>query len=332
MILAGDVGGTKVNLALFNEQDGDLVEVEQATFKSAEFSGLNEILEDFAGDQKGKISRAGFGVAGPVRDGYCEVTNLKNWRVNKAEIQQQLRIDSVWLLNDLTAMACSVPFLSAEDFHTLQAGTHDPLGRVAVIAAGTGLGQAFLVPQEHGRYLPIDTEGGHCDFAPRTEREIELTQFLKNEFPRISIERVLSGAGLTNIYRFISQSLSIQPEPGLTPDVSLEERARAIVRLGLAGESTACQQALELFVGVFGAVAGNMALQLLTRGGVILGGGIAPAIISLLKQGKFMQCFRDKGRFSGFMKEIPVRVILNEKAPLIGVAQYALGKRFLRNI
>ena len=330
MILAGDVGGTKVNLALFTEQDGVLAEVEQATFKSEEFSGLNEILADFAGGQKGKISRAGFGVAGPVRDGYCEVTNLNNWLVNKAEIQQQLGIDSVWLLNDLTAMACSVPFLPAEDFQTLQAGTFDPLGRVAVIAAGTGLGQAFLVPQEHGRYLPIDTEGGHCDFAPRTKRETELMQFLKGEFLHVSIERVLSGAGLINIYRFICQSLSIQPEPGLTPDVSAEPRARAVVRLGLSGESSACQQALELFVGIYGAVAGNMALQLLTRGGVVLGGGIAPALVSLLKQGKFMESFRDKGRFSGFMNEIPVRVILNEKASLIGAAQYALGKRFLR--
>jgi glucokinase len=153
-------------------------------------------------------------------------------------------------------------------------------------------------------------------------------QFLKIELGRVSIERVLSGAGLINIYRFICHSRAIQPEPGLTPDVSQEPKARTIVRLGLSGESLACQQALELFVGVYGAVAGNMALQLLTHGGVILGGGIAPALVSLLKQGKFMQCFRDKGRFSGFMNEIPVRVILNEKASLIGAAQYALGKQF----
>ena len=331
MILACDVGGTKVNLALFTEQDGGLAEVEQATFKSEEFTGLNEILADFAGDHIGKISRAGFGVAGPVRDGYCEVTNLNNWRVNKAEIQQKLGIDSVWLLNDLTAMACSVPFLPAEDFQILQAGTGDPCGRVAVIAAGTGLGQAFLVAQKDGRYLPIDTEGGHCDFAPRTDDETELMQFLKGELGRVSIERVLSGAGLINIYRFICQRRTIQPEPGLTPDVSQEPRARAIVQRGLSGESPACQQALELFVGVYGAVAGNMALQLLTRGGVILGGGIAPALVSLLKQGKFIECFRDKGRFASFMKEIPVRVILNEKASLIGAAQYALGKKIITN-
>jgi glucokinase len=330
MILAGDIGGTKINLALFIEQDGDLKEVAQETFQSEECSGLNDILADFTEAHKGKIACAGIAVAGPVRDGYCEVTNLDNWRVDKAEIQGQLGIDSVWLLNDMTAMACAVPFLPAEDFQILQAGSDDPLGRVAVIAAGTGLGQAFLMPQDRGQYLPIDTEGGHCDFAPRTDVEIKLMQFLKDKYGRLSIERVLSGAGLINIYRFLCQSRSIKSEPSLTLDVSPEKRARAIVRLGLIGESSVCQQALEMFVDIYGAVTGNMALQLLTRGGVVLGGGIAPALISLLKQRPFIDSFCDKGRFSRFMKEIPVRVIMNEKASLIGAAQYALGKRILR--
>ncbi|MCH8156630.1 MAG: glucokinase, partial [Nitrospinae bacterium] len=204
MILAGDIGGTKVNLGLYREVDGRLESVEETRVECSNYSGFEQILDEFIGKTRARPDRACFGVAGPVKDGACEVTNL-SWRIESGRIKEQLGIDHVWLINDLAAMACAVPLLGKGEVEVLQQGAGEVVGRITVLAAGTGLGQAFLAPTGVGRYYALETEGGHCDFAPRNPVEIELLRFLLNEFDRVSIERVLSGSGLYQVYRFVAE-------------------------------------------------------------------------------------------------------------------------------
>lgn len=329
MILAADIGGTKVNLALFRQEDDDLKLVDSAKFDSQKYSSLEEILDEFFQVEYPEIERAGFGIAGPVKDGKCEVTNLP-WVVDVENLKKRLGLESVWLINDLAAMACAIPFLPEADFDVMQAGSSKEGGRIGVLAAGTGLGEAFLVPDQNGRYLILDTEGGHCDFSPRTKLEIELLLHLTEKFGRTSIERVLSGRGLDNIYRFLIERGLFEEPAWLTRELQENDPGLVITENGLDNKSPGCHKALEMFVTFYGAIAGNLALQLLTRGGLYIGGGIAPKILPLLKSGLFMEAFYSKGRFKSFMREFPVKVILNDHASLIGVAHYALGDKFAR--
>jgi len=329
MILAADIGGTKVNLALFRQENNHLERVDSAKFESRKYSGLEDILDEFCQKKHPKLERAGFGIAGPVIDGKCEVTNLP-WVVDVESLKKRLGLESVWLINDLAAMACAVPFLPEAELHVLQGGKPEEGGRIAVLAAGTGLGEAFLLPDQSGRYLILDSEGGHCDFSPRTKLEIELLQFLTEKFGRTSIERVLSGPGLHNIYQFLLQCHSFEEPSWLTQELQENDPGVVITKNGLENKSPACLKALEMFVSLYGAIAGNLALQLLTRGGLYIGGGIAPNILPLIKSGLFMESFHSKGRFTPFMREVPVKVIMNDKASLIGVAHYALGDKFAR--
>ena len=329
MILAADIGGTKVNVALFREEQGQLELVDEGTFKSREYDGLEAILDEFCQKEHPKIECAGFGIAGPVKDGKCEVTNLP-WVVDVEHLKRQLGLEPVWLINDLAAMACSVPFLQDDELEVLQMGQGSDDGRMAVLAAGTGLGEAFLLPDGSGRYLLLDSEGGHCDFAPRNELEMELLQYLNEKFGRTSIERVLSGPGLNNIYQFLKQGPSFEEPPWLADEIEKGDPGVVITQNGLQRKSPICEKALEVLVSLYGAIAGNLALQLLTRGGLYIGGGIAPKILPLIKSGLFMESFSSKGRFKSLMREIPVKVILNDKASLYGVAHYALGGKFLR--
>jgi len=329
MILAADIGGTKVNLALFRQKNGHLELVESAKFESRKYSGLENILDEFCQAKHPGLERAGFGIAGPVKDGKCDVTNLP-WVVDVENLKKRLGLESVWLINDLAAMTCAVPFLPPDELDVLQEGKLEEGGRIAVLAAGTGLGEAFLLPDQNGRYLILDSEGGHCDFSPRTKLEIELLQFLTGKFGRTSIERVLSGPGLHNIYRFLTERRSFEEPSWLTQELREGDPGVVITRHGLDRKSPACEKALEIFVSFYGAIAGNLALQLLTRGGLYIGGGIAPKILPLIKSGLFMESFYAKGRFKPFMREIPVKVILNDKASLIGMAHYALGDKFAR--
>jgi glucokinase len=329
MILAADIGGTKVNLALFRQKDDQLELVDSAKFESRKYSGLEEILEEFCQESHPKIERAGFGVAGPVKDGKCDVTNLP-WVVDVENLKKRLGLESIWLINDLAAMACAVPFLPDAELDVLQEGKPEEGGRVAVLAAGTGLGEAFLFPDQSGRYLILDSEGGHCDFSPRTALEIELLLFLTKKFGRTSIERVLSGPGLHNIFQFLIERHSYEEPSWLTRELRENDPGVVITKYGIENKSPACEKALEMFVSLYGAIAGNLALQLLTRGGLYIGGGIAPNILPLIKSGLFMESFYSKGRFKSFMREVPVKVILNDKASLIGVAHYALGDKFAR--
>ncbi|MBT6596340.1 MAG: glucokinase [Nitrospina sp.] len=313
MILAGDIGGTKVNLALFDEA----TRITEKRYESQNFSGIEKILDDFLKGNESKVEKACFGVAGPISNGECRLTNL-SWQVEVERLKKYLGIDAVWLINDLAATACSIPFLSPEDFTVIQAGAPVSEGRISVVSAGTGLGQAFLIPERNGKYIVMDSEGGHCDFSPRSSVEAELLFFLQKKYSRVSIERVLSGPGLLDVYEFFKSVVGEE-------EVELFDSPVPVVERAIAKTSPICEKTLELFVSLYGALAGNLALQYLSVGGVYLGGGIAPKVVPLLKEGSFMEAFLAKGRFENVLSQIPVKVVMDETAPLLGAAQYAMG-------
>jgi glucokinase len=324
MILAGDVGGTKASLALFRPKGTRLAGGDVRTFPSREFSSLESILKEFLGGRR-DVELACVGVAGPVRAGRSRLTNLP-WVAEEESIRRACGARRGFLINDLQATAFSVPFLSPEGLAVLQDGKADPEGAVAVIAAGTGLGEAFLVRSGRG-YLPFASEGGHVDFAPRNEREAGLLDYLRVRFGRVSAERAVSGPGLHALYGFLREAEGVPEIPEVDALLSREDPPRVIVAEGLSGRSAACREALNLFVSLYGAVAGNVALQFFATGGVVLGGGIAPAILPVLSEGAFLEAFRAKGRFREFLSEVPVKVILDDRAALLGAAHYALARQ-----
>lgn len=320
MILAGDVGGTKTSLALYRREAGGLLRDRMATYRSAEHAGLDPILRDFLG-AGGAVERACIGVAGPVENGRCRLTNL-DWAVDEASLRRTLGVRQAFLINDLQATASSLPFLQESDRAVIQEGEADPPGNMAVLAAGTGLGEGFLVGSVAG-YIPLASEGGHVDFAPRDAREMRLHAFLRAKYGRVSVERALSGPGLHDVYRFLREAEGMAEEPVIAAEVSGGEPQQAIVRHGLAGGAGACAEALRIFCSLYGAEAGNLALQYLATGGVYLGGGIAPAILPALRRGQFLSAFRDKGRMGNLLSRVPVSVILDPAAPLLGAASFA---------
>jgi glucokinase len=320
MILAGDVGGTKTTLALYRREARGLLRSRMAAYRSREHAGLDPILRDFLGEGAA-VERACIGVAGPVMGGRCRLTNL-DWEVDEEALRRTLGVRDAYLINDLQAMASSLPFLQESDRATIQKGEVDPRGNMAVLAAGTGLGEGFLVGSDAG-YIPLASEGGHVDFAPRDEREMRLHAFLRAKHGRVSVERVLSGPGLHEIYRFLREEEGMSEEAGIAAEVAGAEPQRAIVRHGLAGGAGACAEALRIFCSLYGAEAGNLVLQYLATGGVYLGGGIAPAILSALRRGEFLAAFLDKGRMGNLLSRVPVTVILDPAAPLLGAASFA---------
>jgi len=326
MILAGDIGGTKTVLALF-EPDGDgLRLVRDATFPSREHATFEEILAKFLGDGPGVDVAAGcFGVAGVVLDGRVHTTNLP-WTLEEGALAAALRAPKATLLNDLEAAAFGMPHLSLEERHVLNPGTsRRKRGNVAVIAAGTGLGEAVLF-WDGGKYQPIASEGGHCDFAPQSDVELELHRYLRDKFgAHVSYERVLSGPGFFNVYSFFRDT-GHAPEPGWLADKIRDGDPSAVVaQVGLAGEDPNCVAALDLFSRIYGAEAGNLALKALAVGGVFVGGGIAPKLLpALTRDNAFLSGFFAKGRFSDLMKNLHVSIALNPRAPLLGAAYYAL--------
>lgn len=322
MILAGDAGGTKTNLALFHPEGGRLEPGDVRTYTSRDFSSFESILNEFLGG-RGDVEMACVGVAGPVRAGISRLTNLP-WVVEEESIRRACGARRGFLINDLQATAFAVPFLAPGRLAVLQEGETDPEGTVAVVAAGTGLGVAFLVPSKRG-YLPFASEGGHADFAPRDEREARLLEFLSPRFGRVSAERVVSGPGLHALYDFLREEEGITESPEVEALISREDPPRVIASEGLSGRSPACREALRLFSSLYGALAGNLALQFFATGGVVLGGGIAPAILPVLSEGAFLDAFRAKGRFREFLSGVPVKVILDERAALLGAAHYAMA-------
>lgn len=324
MLLAGDVGGTKTDLAVFSHDSGPNVPLVEATFSSGRYSSLEELVSEFLSQIDFQVDRASFGVAGPVVSGKATITNLP-WKMDEAQLQEALDLSSVRLLNDLAAIAYALPFLGPSDLHAINEGQPVANGTLAVIAPGTGLGEAFLV-WDGARYIPVPSEGGHTGFAPTNRMEIELLCYLLERFDHVSFERVCSGIGIPNIYAFLKDS-GYAPEPDRLAEqlAAADDPTPIIGRAALAGECDLCVATLNTFVSILGAEAGNLALKVLAVGGVYLGGGIPRRILPMLQNGRFMRSFVHKGRFSELLARVPVYVILNPKAALFGAACYGLG-------
>ena len=320
MILAGDVGGTKVHLALYEFTHGNLNHIRDHQFPAKEYTGLEEIVKEFIVSEK--VTSACFGVPGPVRDGRLRLTNLP-WTLDSRELAKNLHIDYVFLINDLQANGYGIAELTPEQVFTLSEGDASQMGNRALISAGTGLGEGFLV-WDGRNYTPYPSEGGHTDFAPRNDDEIDLLRFLMQKYSgRVSHERVVSGMGLTNCYDFLRDVRGIEEPVWLAERMADEDPNAVITELGLKAKSEICEKALDMFVSAYGAEAGNLALKILSVGGLYVGGGIAPRIIEKLKDGTFMKAFADKGRLSQLLIHMPVRVILESRTALIGAAAYA---------
>jgi glucokinase len=320
MILAGDVGGTKVHLALYDFVNGKLKYTRDKQHPAKEYSGLEEIVKEFLGAEK--VTAACFGVPGPVRDGRLRLTNLP-WTLDSRELSASLGIEHVFLINDLEANGYGVAELSSDQVFTLSEGDTAQMGNRALIAAGTGLGEGYLVWNGHS-HTPYPSEGGHTDYAPRNEDEIDMLRFLKQKYNgRISFERVVSGQGLTNIYEFLREVRGMEEPAWLAERMAQQDPNAVITELALAAKSEICEKTLDMFVSAYGAEAANLALKVLSVGGLYVGGGIAPRILDKLKDGTFMRAFTDKGRLSQLLVNMPVRIVLESRAALMGAAAYA---------
>ncbi len=325
MILAGDIGGTKTVLALFDGRMSPPRMIRRQRFLSTEFEGLEELLRCFMRDQRLPVESVCLGVAAPVVNGRCRITNLP-WVVDVRRIAALLDVASVALINDIEAMTYGVGMLKGSAFRTIARGAGPGGGSVAVIAAGTGLGEGAAC-WDGARHIPVALEGGHTDFAPRSDIEIELLRYLLGKYPRVSWERILSGPGLVNIYRFLRDSGRGREPRWLTRDLADGDPAAAVTRAALKRKDPLCREALKLFVALYGAEAGNLALKVNATGGVFIGGGIAPRIADSLGDGTFMAAFLDKGRMRSLMDKIRVRVVLDTDCALLGAFNCAWLRR-----
>ncbi len=323
MLLAGDLGGTKTILALF-PADGDARSpVVQARYVSKDFPSLTRIIDAFLAKHEAVIDAASFAVAGPVVAGKADVTNL-SWMISEQGLRARLGDIPVRLINDLQATAYAIPALTPDDLHTLHPGEVERQGALAVIAPGTGLGEAYLVWDGTG-YRAYASEGGHADFAPRNELEMALLRFLLRRMDHVSYERVCSGVGIPNLYDYLKDSGYALEPPWLAQQLQeADDPTPVIVTAALqsAPPCALCAATLDLFVSILGAEAGNLALKVLSTGGVYLAGGIPPRILEALRHGQFMQSFIRKGRFADRLVRMPVHVALNSHTALIGAARY----------
>jgi glucokinase len=326
MILAGDVGGTKVHLALYNFEGGRLRSLREHKYPAHEYASLGAVIEDFLKvdnvDPK-EIAAACFGVPGPVRAGRLKLTNLP-WVLDTRELSQSLGIEHIFLINDLEANGYGIPELAPDRIFTLHKGDSGSVGHRGLIAAGTGLGEAMLIWDGKSRHLPIASEGGHCDFAARTDQEVALLQYLRRTLNgRVSFERVVSGLGIKNVYAFLRDDQKMEEPAWLRERLQQEDPNAVIGECGENGSSEICAETLKIFSAAYGAESGNIALKVLAVGGMYLGGGIAPKILKTLQSGPFTEAFLDKGRLSPLLESIPVRVILDDTCALLGAAAYA---------
>jgi glucokinase len=322
MILAGDIGGTKVNLGLFEVKGNRVMLLEEGKFPSQKYLHLEEILREFL-TSKGnpRINQCCFGVAGPVRQGRAQLTNLP-WRLEAVSIAMELKFGSVSMINDLEANAYGLAQLGEADFHILNSGEPGIHGNIALISAGTGLGEAGLF-WDGKQHHPFACEGGHADFGPQDELDAELFTHLRERFGRVSWERVLSGIGQVNIYDFLRKRSGKAEPAWLTEEIAKGDKAAVISRAAMDGRDDVCDQALDLFAAFYGAEAKNLALKLMATGGIFIGGGIAPKILPRLQGRVFIEALFGKGRMKSLLKTIPVKVILNPKTALLGAAHYA---------
>ncbi|MCL5263313.1 MAG: glucokinase [Acidobacteria bacterium] len=323
MILAGDVGGTKVHLALYDFSQGSLVHLQDERFPAQDYDGLEAIVRKFLSQcPQGDITAACFGVPGPVRHGRLKLTNLP-WTLDSEQLSSALNIPHLFLINDLEANGYGVAELKPDQIFTLNAGDRGAVGNRALVSAGTGLGEGVMVWDGH-RHVPMASEGGHCDFAARNPLEIELLQYLMKKLDgRVSFERVVSGLGIHNIYQFLRDVKKMEESPELKERLMHEDPNAVIGELGDDGKDELCVRTLEVFVSAYGAEAGNMALKVLAVGGMYIGGGIAPKILNTMRSGVFMNAFTDKGRLSDLLIKTPVHVILESRCALMGAAAYA---------
>jgi glucokinase len=340
MILAGDIGGTKTNLALYDWKTERVEPTREESYASADYTSLEDILEEFLNpppEPSGKkddeaqdapaeqepliLDAACFGVAGPVIENTSKTTNLP-WVVDGAALSKRFAIPHVRLLNDLEATAYGMLVLRPDETDVLNAGTPPKTkGAMALIAAGTGLGEAILF-WDGKTYKPMPSEGGHSSFAPTSDLEIELLRYLRTQYTHVSYERVLSGMGLHAIYEFLRDTKKNEPT-WLAEKIKVGDPAAIIAEAGLKKQAEIAIQALDLFATIYGAEAGNLALKAMALDAVYVGGGIAPRLLAKLKDGMFMKAFADKGRYKKLLAGIPVRVITNPKAALLGAASIA---------
>lgn len=326
MLLAGDIGGTKTHLALFDLEADLHKPLAEAAFPSRRYASLEAVVTDFLrAANHPPIERAAFGVAGPVVQGRAEITNLP-WLLEESALARALNVAHVHLLNDLQSIASAVPVLAPQDIHTLHPGVAVPQSPIAVIAPGTGLGEAFLI-WDGAQYRAHPSEGGHTSFAPMNDEQIEMLRFLRTRYDHISYERVCSGIGIPNIYAFYKESGRYAEPPWLAQALAAADDPTPVIvqnAVDRPHDCEICVQTLQMFVSILGEESGNLALKVLATGGVYIGGGIPPRILPALSNGRFMQAFLDKGRFADLLAPVPVHVILNPKVALMGAASYGL--------
>lgn len=340
MLLAGDIGGTKTLLGLFAAGPERPSAVEVGEFVTLDYGGLDEIIREFLRAQNvnpRQITSACFGVAGAVTEDVARLTNVP-WLVDIRAVCETTGLRDCVLLNDLEALGYAIPMLEADELAVLQQGVPIPSGNAAVVAAGTGLGESMLHNVD-GRFLPVASEGGHADFAARTPRELKLLQELTRVFGHVSVEHVVSGPGLVNVYQFTHQSFGSAPSAtpssvspsrlcdGVGPLRDPADLPARISQSAMAGRCPLCVEALDIFIEAYGAEAGNLALRYVATGGVYVGGGIAPKILPAIEAGPFLEAFRAKGLMSDYVATIPVSVILNQDAGLLGAAAHAMEAR-----
>jgi glucokinase len=331
MILAGDIGATRTRMAAFQAEANKLAMVVEKTFKSQEHSGIAEIISAFVQTEGIPVHTACFGVAGPVRSGRSKISNLP-WTIDSRELAVQLRLNSVGLINDLEAYAYGIDALESKDFVTLSEGTGDDAeGNRVVIAARTGLGVAGLY-WDGFRHHPFPCEGGHSDFAPKSDLEAELAHYLRERHEHVSCERILSGPGLKNIYEFLRDTQKADEPDWLKRQISQAPDQPALIsQLALEKKVAICDQALDIFVGVYGSETGNCALNFLATGGVFVGGNIAAKIAPRMREPIFMNSFLNKGRMRSVLADIPVKIVLNDNCGIIGAARYTLIQKAFKN-
>ena len=322
MILAGDIGATHSRVAAFRAEGNKLPIVVEKIYNSQEYGGLSDIVGTFVRSEGIPAQNACFAVAGPVRGGKSKISNLP-WTIDSGAIAKQLNLRNVGLINDLEAYAYGLDSLESKDFITLHPGSEDAEGNTAVISAGTGLGEAGLL-WDGFRQHPFACEGGHADFAPRNEEQIQLLRYLLARYKTVSYERILAGPGIKNVYDFLRDTKRAEEPDWLREQINASKDSPALIsQLALEKKAPICEQAMSIFVSVYGAEAGNCALKFMAMGGMYIGGSIAAKNIPLMKRPEFLEAFFDKGRMRSLLEDIPVKIVLNDDAGLLGAARYA---------
>jgi glucokinase len=328
MILVGDIGGTKARLAAFETEGNRLLRAVEKIYPSREHNGLAEIVADFTRTEGIPAQAACFGVAGPVRGGRSQISNLP-WVIDSRELAAQLRLRSVGLINDLEAFAYSLDVLESNDFVILSEGAANADGNTAIVSAGSGLGEAGLY-WDGFRHHPFACEGGHADFAPKNEVELELLQYLMKRYDHVSFERILSGPGVENVYNFLRDTGQEKEPAWLRDQLAAAPDAPALIsELAITQKVPICDRTLSIFVSVFGSEAGNCALKFMSTGGLYVA-GIAAKIVSKMQESNFMEAFLNKGRMRSLLEEVPVKIVLNDDSGLIGAARFTLVQKAFR--